>query len=52
MKNYIRILKVFNDVTELGVTSITEYATKLTEDDDIRQSILQVHVPMILQKLS
>ena len=40
MRNYVRTVKVTNDVAERGVKLMADYATILTEDDDMRQSIL------------
>ena len=40
MRNYVRTVKVTNDVAERGVKLMADYATILTEDDDMRQYIL------------
>ena len=40
-KDFVRTVKVTNDVAERGVKLATDYATMLTKDDSIRSMILQ-----------
>ena len=41
MRDYIRTVKVTNDVAERGVKIMADYASILTVDDDMRPLILQ-----------
>ena len=40
MREYVRTVKVTNDVAERGVKLISDYATILTTDDDMRALLL------------
>ena len=40
-KQFVRTVKVTNDVAERGVKLAADYATILTKDDEIRDRLLQ-----------
>ena len=40
LRDYIRTVKVTNDVAERGVKLIADYATILTQDDHMRELLL------------
>ena len=41
MRDYVRTVKVTNDVAERGVKLMADYASILTTDDELRPLILQ-----------
>ena len=40
MRDYVRTVKVTNDIAERGVKLISDYATILTNDDEMRSLLL------------